>query len=509
MFSDRDRRLGKLLPSRSDGTRRSNRLEVAGHLREQIVLPSPHEARLGTMVRVRFCVSPKGHRIAFVDEGTGPLLVFPPKWVSHLELEAHEPAYARFFSELARRFRVVRYDRPGTGLSDRGHTDYSVDSEVSDLSALIDHLGADHVNVCAGSCATIAALAYAARYPERMAKLVVLNGYLDGESLAPPEPRRAIIALVRASWGLGSKTLVEMFHPNAGAEVQRHFKAIQRASADGETAARLLEFMYASDARAFVAKVRTPTLVVHRKGDRAMRLEEGRKLAAALPDATFVSLEGDCHLPWHGDQDLIIDVMRSFLLGGTEQTRPHTTDDGAELRRDGEVWTVEFADRRVLIKDNKGLADIARLLTRPGDDVHVLELAGASVDQRRVLGRGQPALDRGALEAYRKRLSDLDGALREAEARGDAQGSRKLGRERDLLVRRLAADTGLGGRVRLENDPVERARKAVTARIRDAIRRIQSVHPALGGHLAATIVTGVHCAYRPPRPVRWKVAAPF
>jgi pimeloyl-ACP methyl ester carboxylesterase len=73
------------------------------------------------MVRVRFCVSPKGHRIAFVDEGAGPLLVFPPRWVSHLELEAQEPAYVRFFSELAKGFRVVRYDRPGTGLSDRGH----------------------------------------------------------------------------------------------------------------------------------------------------------------------------------------------------------------------------------------------------------------------------------------------------------------------------------------------------------------------------------------------------
>jgi TAP-like protein len=207
---------------------------------------------------------------------------------------------------------------------------------------------------------------------------------------------------------LALKTLAEMFHSNADAEVQRQFKALQRASADGETAARLLEFMYASDARPFVTKVRSPTLVVHRKGDRAMRHEEGRKVAAALPDATFVSLEGDCHLPWHGDRDSIIDAMRSFLLDGVEQaTRPHGSDGAAELRRDGEVWTVCFADRIVLIKDNKGLGDIAQLLTRPGDDIHVLELAGVSGDHRRALGRGQPALDRDALEAYRRRLSDL------------------------------------------------------------------------------------------------------
>jgi pimeloyl-ACP methyl ester carboxylesterase len=459
------------------------------------------------VVRVRFCVSPSGHRIAFVDEGTGPLLIFPPKWVSHLELEAQEPAYARFFSELAKKFRVVRYDRPGTGLSDRAHIDYSIDTEVGDLATLIDHIGADSVNIGAGSCATVVGLAYAARYPERVVKMVVVNGYLDGESLAPPEPRRAITAFVRASWGLGSSTLTDMFHPNAGAEVQRQFKALQRASADGETAARLLEFMYASDARPFVPKVRAPTLVVHRKGDRAMRFEEGRKLAAALPDATFVSLEGDCHLPWHGDQDPVIDAMCSFLLDSVERRSPSTSDDAAELRREGEVWTVCFASRSVLIKDNKGLGDIAQLLTRPGDSVHVLELAGVSGDHRRAVGRGQPALDREALDAYRSRLSDLDETLREAEAHGDAGAGQRIARERDLLVRRLAADTGLGGRSRLENDPVERARKAVTARIRDAIRRIQAVHPPLGEHLAATIVTGVHCAYRPAHQVRWKVTA--
>jgi pimeloyl-ACP methyl ester carboxylesterase len=459
------------------------------------------------MVRVRFCVGPRG-RIAYVDEGTGPLLVFPPKWVGHLELEAQEPAYVRFFSELAKAFRVVRYDRPGTGLSDRARVDYSIETEVGDLAALLDHVGGERANICAGSCAAIVGLAYAARYPERVVKLVVLNGYIDGESLAPSEARRAIVALVRASWGLGLNTLCEMFHPNADAEVLRRFKALQRASADGETAARLLEFMYGSDARPFVGKVRAPTLVVHRKGDRAMRVEEGRKLAAALSDATLVLLEGDCHLPWHGDQDSVADAMREFLLGGVERGLPRRAiDAGAELRRDGEIWAVTFADRKVLVKDNKGIADIARLLARPGHDVHVLELAGVSGEHRRALGRGQPALDPDALKAYRKRLANLDETFREAEARDDARKSGAIEREREALVRRLAADAGLGGRARLENDPVERARKAVTARIRDAIRRIRSLHPPLGDHLAAAIVTGVHCAYRPPHQVRWKIAA--
>jgi pimeloyl-ACP methyl ester carboxylesterase len=458
------------------------------------------------MAGVRFFVGSRGRRLAYTDDGEGPALVCPPKWICHLEIQAGDPAYARFFGELARTFRVVRYDRDGMGLSDRTPTDYSLESEVAGLEALVEHLGVERVHLLGGSCATPVVLAYAAKRPERTGKIVVCEGYLDGASLAPPEARRAFTALVRASWGLGSRVFTDLFMPGVDADTQQGFKRLQRASADGETAARLLDLMYEADATRFVADVRVPVLVLHRKGDRAMRHEEGRKLAAALPDATFVSLEGACHLPWHGDQDAVIAAVREFLGEGRVAPPPlRAAAGGAELRREGEVWTILFAGREARLKDSKGIADLARLLAAPGEELHVLELADVAPEARAALARGEPVLDRRALDACRRRLSDLDESIAAAESRGEAAAYGRLSREREELVRRLAADTGKGGRARRSNDSLERARKAVAARLRDAIQRIGAVHPALGEHLAAAVVTGVRCAYRPPAPVAWTV----
>jgi hypothetical protein len=114
-----------------------------------------------------------------------------------------------------------------------------------------------------------------------------------------------------------------------------------------------------------------------------------------------------------------------------------------------------------------------------------------------------PSLDRKALASYRARLGDLDEAIRDT---ADEARRTKLAREREALLRQLAADTGLGGRVRKLNDPVERARKAVTARIRDAIRRIRNVQPRLGEHLHASVATGLCCVYDPRAGLRWTVA---
>jgi hypothetical protein len=178
-----------------------------------------------------------------------------------------------------------------------------------------------------------------------------------------------------------------------------------------------------------------------------------------------------------------------------------TADAEAELRRDGEVWTLRFEGRTVLLKDAKGIADLARLLARPGQDIHVLDILGV---ERPKASPAEPSLDRKALASYRARLRDIDEAI--GDTADDAKG-RKLAREREALLRQLAVDTGLGGRVRKLNDRGERARKTVTARIRDAIRRIRQVHPRLGEHLQGAVVTGVCCVYRPRRGLRWTVAS--
>src|SRR5262249_26110743 len=119
---------------------------------------------------------------------------------------------------------------------------------------------------------------------------------------------------------------------------------------------------------------------------------------------------------------------------------------------------------------------------------------------------GDVTADRQALAEYHRRLQEIDEELAEAETGADLGRARKLAGERDALLAQLAADTGRGGRARRLNDPVERARKAVTARLRDAIRRVKAADPAAAEHLERAVKTGVYCAYRPDPPVTWTVS---
>jgi tetratricopeptide (TPR) repeat protein len=184
-------------------------------------------------------------------------------------------------------------------------------------------------------------------------------------------------------------------------------------------------------------------------------------------------------------------------------------DGGNVFRRDGDVWTVAFNGRTVPLRDAKGLRDLAVLLAAPGREVAVTDLAagvpGGQASAVAALG-ADPILDDRARAAYRARLTELDGELAEADAHHDIERSARLAAERDALIGELARATGLGGRRRRLGDATERARTTVTARIRDAMGRIERAHPELGRHLRASITTGARCAYRPAETVRWDVS---
>jgi hypothetical protein len=196
--------------------------------------------------------------------------------------------------------------------------------------------------------------------------------------------------------------------------------------------------------------------------------------------------------------------------GQDAATRQGTGTGGNVFRRDGDVWTLAFGGRTTALKDAKGLRDLAVLLAAPGREVAAADLAaGADGNQAAAaisaLG-ADPVLDDRARAAYRTRLADLDDELATADAHCDPERSAQLAAERDALIGELARATGLGGRSRRLGDTTERARTTVTARIRDAIRRIEQAHPELGAHLRASIVTGARCAYRPAETMRWAVS---
>jgi hypothetical protein len=179
----------------------------------------------------------------------------------------------------------------------------------------------------------------------------------------------------------------------------------------------------------------------------------------------------------------------------------------AEFRRVGASWTVGYAGRVVRLPDAKGMRDLAVLLSRPGQPVPAAELVALSGGGRLAragLALGADAvLDGQAKLAYRRRLQDLDQEVAEAEDQGDPERVEKARQERDAIAHELAAALGLGGRDRGLGDPAERARKAVTERIRYSMARIARAHPELAGHLEASVTTGSSCAYVAAEPVTW------
>jgi tetratricopeptide (TPR) repeat protein len=180
---------------------------------------------------------------------------------------------------------------------------------------------------------------------------------------------------------------------------------------------------------------------------------------------------------------------------------------GPALVRTGDVWQVTWEGTTVQVRDAKGIRDLARLVGRPGEELHVRELDDARVSAGAPSATGA-APDRRALAQYRDRLRAIEEELDAADRHGDLDRSALLAAERDALVGELSRAVGLGGRPRRDpTDPDERLRKAVSARIKASIERLEELAPALGRHLRASVQTGYWCAYRPERDVRWHVDA--
>ena len=177
---------------------------------------------------------------------------------------------------------------------------------------------------------------------------------------------------------------------------------------------------------------------------------------------------------------------------------------GNLFRADGELWTLAFDGEQVHMPDLKGLHDLARLMASPGQELHCLDLAGAA-DGVPVQGHAGEHLDDEARAAYKRRIDELREELELAQAANDGVRAERAREELDAIGDALSSAYGLGGRARRAGDPAERARSAVTWRIRSAISRVDAVHPALGRHLRNSIRTGTYCSYTPEQPVNWQL----
>jgi RNA polymerase sigma factor (sigma-70 family) len=294
----------------------------------------------------RFCTSSDGVGLAYAIEGHCPPLVKASNWMTHLDYERQSPVWRHWVRELSRGHTLVRYDERGCGLSDRQFDGTpSLDSYVSDLAAVVDAAGLERFALLGLSGGGPTAIAYAARNPERVSRLVLYGTWARGRDLrgeVAVEQSRLLYELIRVGWGGAVPAFRQVFSsiyiPSAGEEQKRWYDELQQVSSSGEMAARLWRSRSRTDIRQTARRVTQPALVIHARHDRAVPYEEGRRLAALLPDACFVTLESDNHVLQEDEAawEAFLSEVRAFL-GDDERARTVPPDLSELSERERQV----------------------------------------------------------------------------------------------------------------------------------------------------------------------------
>ena len=270
------------------------------------------------MPAIRFFRDSSGANIAFAAHGSGSLVICPPWWVSHVEKDwAHQP-FRDFFEALGQGLQVVRYDRPGVGLSDRDVGPRSFEDEVRLLGEVADTLGQPRYSLFAMSFGGPIAIQHAVRNPGRVERICFYGSFLDGDALGSPEVRSAFLALVRANWGIATRAFADVFFPDEPRDTVDFSARQMRYSSSAEVAANVLERAYSAKSSDVVDRLEADSLIIHREGDRAAPYEAGRALASRLHNGRLVTYQGTAHPPWYNGA-AIARLANAFLRGSIDE----------------------------------------------------------------------------------------------------------------------------------------------------------------------------------------------
>ena len=294
---------------------------------------------------IQFVKREDGVKIACSKIGDGQPLIFPPPWVMSLAFLFEDPFSNQFIEQLARNLMVVFYDKHGCGQSDKNRKIFTLDTELLDLKAVVDHLNLNEFNLFGSSMSGPLSIAFTARYPNRVSRLILYGTYANGEKLAPKNLQSAFISLIEASWGIGSKTLADIFIPEANAEEIQSMARYMQLSSTSEIAIRLLELCYSVDVTEFLSSIKTPTLILHRESDKLMSIHHGRQLASEIPNSSFKILSGNVHPVYLGESNKVVEEILEFL--GEEKARGIFNKTKASAPEDYEIVeqaTIVFTD---------------------------------------------------------------------------------------------------------------------------------------------------------------------
>jgi len=262
---------------------------------------------------VSFMHSQVGARIAYTTDGRGPPLIIVPPWITHLEAVRAMSGYRELNNVLTRHHTVVRYDRWGTGLSDRDRTDFSLDGEIQVLSDLADHLNFRRFVLMGPSHGGPMAVAIAHREARRVSHLILYG--TGARALIDEATWRPLRDLILANWPAATRAIAALATPGCGNSDVEAFAALMRAAASAEMTVALHEASERYDTSQNLGAIRAPTLVMCRWGGPFVSPENARHLAGSIPGAKLELLDGEAHLYTVGDVTTLAERINAFTAG--------------------------------------------------------------------------------------------------------------------------------------------------------------------------------------------------
>jgi len=464
--------------------------------------------------RIQFALTGDGVRIAYATMGTGrPLVFMAPLPFRHVELEWRLPEDRRWLERLTCGREVVRYDPRGLGLSERAVASFDVDALVLDLTAVVDALSGDPLALFACVNSAPIAIAYAARHPERVSHLVLWCPVARMADSMPPQVV-TLLDVAENDWMLFTEAAAHVMVGWAKGDAGHRYAEYLRACVTPDVMRPLIVGLRSGDVSELLRAVQAPTLVLHRRDVQSVPMALVSDLAGKIPGARLLVFDGEHMRLGVDDVEGPARAVDEFLGDVGATPRALSPAEAGVLpanafRHEGDYWTLAFDGRVSRVRDVKGLHHIARLLRDPGLEVPAVALVAdldAPPPHAPALGDAGSLLDATAKSAYKRRLAELRREVDEAERANDPAAAERARAELEFIAREVSAAVGIGGRDRKASSGAERARLAVTKRIKDAIARIRAVHPPLAAHLAQTVKTGHLCAYRDgPPSIAWNL----